>query len=50
MFVWKLHEVEIDGVETIGGKDFNPTVMGKLKWSWKDDEGDSQTRKLERVP
>ena len=50
MFFGKLHEVKIDGVETIGGKEFKPTGIGTVKWSWKDDEGESHTCKLERVP
>ena len=47
MFVGKLHEVEIYGVETIGGTDFKPTGIGTLKWSWKYDKGKSHTHILD---
>ena len=46
MFVGKLHEVEISGVLTIGGVYFKPTVIGTVKWYWKDDEGKSHTHRL----
>ena len=49
MFVGKLHEVDISGVAAIGGTYFKPTIIGTVKWSWKDDEGKSYTYRLERA-
>ena len=49
MFVRNLHEVGIDRVATILEKYFKPTGIVTAKWSWKDDEGKSHTRKLDRV-
>ena len=49
MFVGKFNGVEIDGVVTVGRTDFKPTVVGTVKWYWKDDELKSYTHRLEHA-
>ena len=39
MFTDKIEPIIYNGVESIGGNDIIPKVIGTVIWSWTDDEG-----------
>ena len=49
MFTDNIEPIISNGLETIGGKDHITKGIGKIRWSWTDDEGKLHTKELNNV-
>ena len=49
MFTYKIVPIISNVVETIFGKDIIPKSIGKVSWSWNDDEGQLHTNKFNNI-
>ena len=49
MFTENIYPIISNGVTTIGGKYIIPKGIGKVSWSWTDDEGQTRTKELNNL-